>query len=229
MSTVALCAAAEARRRGRPVWLVNASDAESLRGGVLEILHQIDAPEAVARAVREGTATAPDRVWEVLSGRRGLLVLDNADDPGVPAAGDASAPADGTGWIRPGGGLMVLVTTRHTDASTWGAWVRMRALGTLDDASAAAVLRRAASQVDDPGGEALALARRLGGPPLALHLAGAYLAAPFARWRSFAGPCRPVGGRSSRRRASSDVAHRCHHGARDRRTRSPQRGHGDVR
>ncbi|MEU9017827.1 tetratricopeptide repeat protein [Actinomadura sp. NPDC048394] len=186
-STVALRIAVEARGRGRPVWWVNASDAESLRGGILEILHHIDAPEAVAREVREGTATASDRVWEVLSGRRGLLVLDNADDPGVLTAGHPSLPADGTGWIRPDGGLMILVTTRHTDPSTWGTWVRMRTVGTLDDASAAALLRQAAPQVDDPGGEeALALARRLGGLPLALHLAGAYLAAPFARWRSFA-------------------------------------------
>ncbi|MBC6462934.1 tetratricopeptide repeat protein, partial [Actinomadura sp. HBU206391] len=188
-STIALSVAVEARRRGRQVWWVNASDADSLRGGVLEILRQVGASEAVAREVREGAATAPDRVWEVLSARQGLLILDNADDPGVLAAGGASMPADGTGWIRPGGRLMVLVTTRHTDTSAWGAWVRLRIVKTLDDASAAAVLRRSASEVSDgdPGGEeALALARRLGGLPLALHLAGAYLATPFARWHSFA-------------------------------------------
>jgi hypothetical protein len=186
-STVALRLAVQARTRGRQVWWVNAANADSLRGGVLEILRQIGAPEAVARVVREGEPTAPDRVWEVLSGRRGLLILDNADDPGVLAADGASGPADGTGWIRPGGRLAVLVTTRHTDANTWGAWVRLRSLKTLDDASAATVLRGLAPRVGDPSGEeALALARRLGGLPLALHLAGTYLATPFARWHSFA-------------------------------------------
>jgi tetratricopeptide (TPR) repeat protein len=186
-STVALRLAVEARERRRRVWWVNASDADSLRGGVLEVLRQVGAPEAVAREVGEGTATAPDRVWQALSGRRGLLILDNADDPGVLAARGSLGPADGTGWIRPGAEPMIVVTTRHTDPSAWGVWARLRVLKPLDDASAAAVLSGLAPQAGDPrGDEALALARRLGGLPLALHLAGTYLTTPFARWRDFA-------------------------------------------
>jgi tetratricopeptide (TPR) repeat protein len=105
----------------------------------------------------------------------------------VLAAARSAAPSDGTGWVRVGERLMILVTTRHTDPATWGSWARTRTLAPLDDASAAAVLRRAAPALDDPGGaEALALARRLGGLPLALRLAGAYLATPLARWRTFA-------------------------------------------
>src|SRR6201989_3393230 len=58
----------------------------------------------------------------------------------------------------------------------------------LDEEAGAEVRRALAPEVADPGGhEARELSRRLGGLPLALHLAGAYLGSPFARWSSFAG------------------------------------------
>lgn len=188
-STVALRLAAEARRRGRPVWWVNAADPLSLRGGVLEVLRQLGAPDAVAREVREGTPTAADRFWTFLDGtaKRALLIFDNADEPAVLAADGMSLPGDGTGWIRPGGGVLVVVTTRTSDPRTWGSWAQVRVLKALDDESAADVLRGLAPGVEDPTGrEAMALAKRLGALPLALHLAGTYLASPFARWHGFA-------------------------------------------
>ena len=50
------------------------------------------------------------------------------------------------------------------------------------------MLRDLAPEITDPGGqEARELSRRLGGLPLALHLAGTYLGSPFARWSTFAG------------------------------------------
>ncbi|MFI7414019.1 tetratricopeptide repeat protein [Streptomyces sp. NPDC049627] len=187
-STVALRLAAEARGRGWPVWWVNAADPLSLRGGALEILRLVGAPDPVVRAVREGTPTAAEQFWAFLDGavKRGVLIFDNADEPALLAADGVSLPGDGTGWIRPSKGVHIVVTTRTSDPGTWGSWARLRVLTALDDVSAADVLRRLAPQVDDPTGrEAMALARRLGALPLALHLAGTYLASPFARWRSF--------------------------------------------
>ncbi|MEU6378967.1 tetratricopeptide repeat protein [Streptomyces sp. NPDC046909] len=187
-STVALRLAAEAGGRGWPVWWVNAADPLSLRGGVLEILRLVGAPDAVARAVRDGSPTAADRFWTFLDGAvgRAVLIFDNADDPPALAADGVSPPGEGTGWIRPSRSVHIVVTTRTNDPRTWGSWARIRILTALDDLSAADVLRRLAPRVDDPtGAEAAALAKRLGALPLALHLAGTYLASPFARWRSF--------------------------------------------
>ncbi|MDT7846997.1 hypothetical protein [Streptomyces justiciae] len=187
-STVALRLAAEARGRGWPVWWVNAADPLSLRGGVLEILRLVGAPDAVARAVRDGSPTAADQLWTFIDGavKRAVLIFDNADEPAALTADGVSLPGDGTGWIRPSRGVHIVVTTRTNDPRTWGSWAQMRVLTALDDVSAADVLRRLAPQVADPTGEeATALARRLGALPLALHLAGTYLSSPFARWRSF--------------------------------------------
>jgi hypothetical protein len=161
---------------------------------MLEVLSQLTlgAPESVIRLVREGAAIAPERAWEVLNGehsagQRWLLVFDNADNPAVLAATGGTSPADGTGWLRPGTTGMVLVTIRNMDSRAWGRVAQIRELGPLDDAAAAQLLKDLAPGIHDPGGQhARELGHRLGGLPLALHLAGTYLASPFARWHSFA-------------------------------------------
>jgi hypothetical protein len=82
---------------------------------------------------------------------------------------------------------MVIVTSRIKDPGVWGPRVVLRELRPLDEASAGMVLTDLAPRIADPGGtSARSLGARLGGLPLALHLAGTYLASPFARWRSFA-------------------------------------------
>src|SRR5207249_9299749 len=106
----------------------------------------------------------------------------------VLAGAEADTPADGTGWLRADPAGMVIVTTRVRDPHVWGTRVTLRELKPLDDEAGAEVLRDLAPEVTDPGGhEARELSRRLGGLPLALHLAGAYLGAPFTRWPTFAG------------------------------------------
>ncbi|GAA4566899.1 hypothetical protein GCM10023193_44660 [Planotetraspora kaengkrachanensis] len=163
-----------------------------MRGGIIEILRRLDAPESLLREVSDAAPTAADRFWTFLAERparshNALLVFDNADVPSVLAANGRSTPSDGAGWVRGGGGILTVVTTRIGDPQAWGGGVRVVPLRLLDDVTAAAVLRRTAPHIPDPDGrEAMELARRLGGLPLALHLAGMYLTSPFARWHSFA-------------------------------------------
>ena len=192
-STIALAAARMARERGYRVWWVRAADSALLTSGMLEVLRELGAPESVTAPVREGARTAAERAWEFLNrdhgaGRRWLLVFDGADNPAVLAGADADTPADGTGWLRADPAGMVIVTTRVRDPKVWGTRITLRELKPLDDEAGAEVLRDLAPEVADPGGhEARELSRRLGGLPLALHLAGAYLGSPFARWSTFAG------------------------------------------
>jgi CRP-like cAMP-binding protein/tetratricopeptide (TPR) repeat protein len=192
-STVALTAARMARERGYRVWWVRAADTAQLTSGMLEVLRELGAPESVTAPVREGARTAPERAWEFLNrdhgaGRRWLLVFDGADNPAVLAGADADTTADGTGWLRADPAGIVIVTTRVRDPQVWGTRVTLRELKPLDDGAGAEVLRDLAPEVTDPGGrEARELSARLGGLPLALHLAGAYLGSPFARWSTFAG------------------------------------------
>ena len=192
-STVALTAGRMARERGYRVWWVRAADSALLTSGMLEVLRELGAPESVTVPVREGARTAPARAWEFLNGdhvagRRWLLVFDGADNPAVLAGADATTPTDGTGWLRADPAGLVIVTTRIRDPQVWGTRVTLRELKPLDDEAGAEVLRDLAPEVTDPGGhEARDLSRRLGGLPLALHLAGAYLGSPFARWSTFAG------------------------------------------
>jgi hypothetical protein len=96
-------------------------------------------------------------------------------------------PGDYTGWLRPDPAGMVIVTTRIRDPGVWGAGVAFRELRPLDEMTAARVLGDLAPDAGDLAGkDAMRLGRRLGGLPLAVHLAGSYLTSPFARWHSFA-------------------------------------------
>jgi tetratricopeptide (TPR) repeat protein len=191
-STMALATAQTARARGWRVWWVTATDTASLTGGMLEVLRQLRAPETVIKPVREGAPAAADRAWEYLNGphpagRRWLLIFDNADTPDVLAAPGQASPADHAGWLRPDPSGMVIVTTRNKDPRTWGHGITIRELAPLGKDDAAKILADLAPGVRDPGGsQARELGRRLGGLPLALHLAGSYLASPFARWHTFA-------------------------------------------
>jgi tetratricopeptide (TPR) repeat protein len=190
-STVALAAAKTAQARGWQVWWVTAADAASLTGGMLEVLHQLSAPEPVTRPVRQGSPLAAERTWAYLNEGhlrgRWLLIFDNVDTPAVLAASGTGSPADYAGWLRPDPPGMVIITTRTKDPRVWGPRVNLRELRPLDDATAARVLADLAPGVHDPDrSEATDLGRRLGGLPLALHLAGTCLSSPFARWHSFA-------------------------------------------
>ena len=124
---------------------------------------------------------AADVIWQRLADKREpwMLVIDNADDPQM-LAGAGSCLAEGRGWLRPVTGEigMVLVTSRDGSPASWGSWSRRYRLEMLPADTAAAVLADHAGDHPGLGGEqdARLLAARLGGLPLALKIAGSYLA-----------------------------------------------------
>jgi tetratricopeptide (TPR) repeat protein len=180
-------------RAPRYVWWVSAADPSGLTGGLVTVASQLGASLADLEAIGAGSHDGPDRLWALLRGcrRRWLLVFDNADDPcvlGRPSGsgplGQSSSPADGTGWARAARRGLVVVTTRDRDPATWGRDAQILAVEPLDEADAALVLLDYAPQAGDEQSARL-LARRLGGMPLPLQLAGSNLASTASLRRSF--------------------------------------------
>lgn len=181
--------AAELARRARPertVWWVSAADLSGLVAGIATVARSLGANEADLRAMTTLTGDGPDRFWALLdrTSPGWLLVFDNADQPdllGVPGI----PIGDGTGWIRAGGRGLVLATSRQADQETWGREARLMRLTSLSDSHAAQVLLDLAPDAGDQA-QAESLGSRLGGLPLALHLAGKYLSSEITHWSSFA-------------------------------------------
>ncbi|MFD7417098.1 tetratricopeptide repeat protein [Kitasatospora purpeofusca] len=182
-TTLALETAHRATTDGLRVWWIGPADHDALASGLYTVARQAGATEEELRT-RDGA----DVLWQVLEryDRRWLLVVDGIDDPRL--LDNTGSLSDGTGWIRPhrGNGL-VLITTRNGAADAWGPGFRLHHVGGLacaDPGAEVAVTPSPAAQVlieyagSDKGspGDAEALALRLGGLPLALRLAGSYLA-----------------------------------------------------
>ncbi|WP_327048306.1 tetratricopeptide repeat protein [Microbispora sp. NBC_01189] len=157
-------ATAEGGRAG--LW-VNASDLTSLRAGMLAVAADRGAGEGELTAARSGLRAAADLVWDRLdrSGQPWLLVIDNADDPAVLRDGS---------WLRTSPGGTTLVTTRQV-AAHWWPGAELHHVGVLPRDDAARVLCDLAPESGTVE-EAAAIADRLGRLPLALTLAGGYLA-----------------------------------------------------
>ncbi|MFF7586262.1 AAA family ATPase [Kitasatospora purpeofusca] len=173
-TAVALEIAARRSAAGCRVWWVEARNGPALEAALRAVARQAGA----TREELERGDTA-DLLWSRLArlDTPWLLVVDNADDPALlDGPGALSA---GTGWIRPATGPgAVLVTTRDSSRATWGRVARLHLLrpltgGRLD--AAARILRDHAPESAGTPAEAHELAARLGGLPLALRLAGAYL------------------------------------------------------
>ncbi|MFC9034902.1 tetratricopeptide repeat protein [Streptomyces arboris] len=163
-SEVFRIATAEGGRVG--LW-VNAPDLASLRAGMLAVAADRGASEGELTAARNGLRAAADLVWERLdrSGQPWLLVIDNADDPAILREGN---------WLRTSPGGITLVTTRQV-ASHWWPGATLHHVGVLPREDAAQVLCDLAPESGTPE-EAAEVADRLGRLPLALTLAGGYLA-----------------------------------------------------
>ncbi|MEU3714360.1 tetratricopeptide repeat protein [Streptomyces catenulae] len=147
---------------------VDASTSSQLRAGMLAVAADRGASSEEVRAAQEGHRAAADLVWRQLdaSPEPWLLVMDNADDPDLLHGG----------WLRASRRGTVVVTSRQATGTVWGAVkARLHQVDVLPVAEAAQLLHDLA-----PGPHhheaSMILAQRLGCHPLALTLAGGFLA-----------------------------------------------------
>lgn len=154
----------QANRLG--LW-VNASDSASLRAGMLAVAADRGATDGELIGARAGLRPAADLVWHYLdhSDQPWLLVLDNADAPAILRDG---------GWLRTSPTGTVVVTTRQA-AARWWPGAELLQFGVLPREDAALVLRDLAPHAGTLE-DAAEVADRLGRLPLALTLAGGFLA-----------------------------------------------------
>ncbi|WP_327668101.1 MULTISPECIES: tetratricopeptide repeat protein [unclassified Streptomyces] len=157
-------ATTEAGRIG--LW-VNASDPASLRAGMLAVAADRGATDGELTGARSGLRPAADLVWHYLdrSDNPWVLVVDNADTPAILRDG---------GWLRTSPRGTVVVTTRQA-AAHWWPGAELLQFGVLPRGDAALVLRDLAPHAGSPE-DAAEVADRLGRLPLALTLAGGFLA-----------------------------------------------------
>jgi plasmid stability protein len=185
---LALEVAYQAQQDGAEVWWVSAAEPGVLAAGMQALGRRLGVTDA---ELEHGDAA--DVIWLRLTARQDpwLLVLDNADDPQL-LAGAGTDVAEGCGWLRPVTGQTgrVLVTSRDGSPASWGSWPRRHRLETLTTDPAVAVLADHADHHPGLGSEedARRLAARLGGLPLALKIAGSYLAEATAIPAAFTGP-----------------------------------------
>jgi tetratricopeptide (TPR) repeat protein len=209
-TSIALELVARVRQQSERVvdtWWVSAADSRQFQAGMIALAFRVGVTE---EQVRHGDVA--DLLWQQLATRadRWLLVIDNADDPGVLAAGSLPVK-DGNGWLRPldAGRGLVVVTSRDGRRATWGTLGRLRKVGVLDDDDAVQVLIDHAGMGAGSLEDAAALAHRLGGLPLALRLAGSYLHESVSRPAAFADQIVPgtfAGYRALLERGQVDVA-----------------------
>jgi tetratricopeptide (TPR) repeat protein len=173
---LALEVASATADRGAEVWWIVAADATAVTSGMRALGRRLGLPAA---ELAQGDAA--DAIWRALHARMKpwLLIFDGADDPKV-LAGPGRHLSEGRGWLRPvrtGYGLAI-VTSRDGSAGSWGNWCRRHRVPMLGGTEAASLLTDYSGRDPSLGTdeEASALAARLGGLPLALKLAGSYLA-----------------------------------------------------
>ncbi|WP_225850214.1 tetratricopeptide repeat protein [Streptomyces sp. HPF1205] len=152
---------------GRVGLWVNAADRAGLRAGMLAAAAERGARDEELLGARQGHRPAADLVWDYLnrSAEPWLLVLDNADDPAILRDGS---------WLRASPRGTVLVTTRRA-AARWWPGAELQHIGVLPREDAARVLCDLAPHSGTLA-QAADIADRLGRLPLALTLAGGFLA-----------------------------------------------------
>ncbi|GAA3736112.1 tetratricopeptide repeat protein [Micromonospora maritima] len=190
-TTLAQLVARRLAGHGVQVWWISAATEAGLQTGMRQLTVSLGATDGELQRAWSGLDSAPDLLWRLLARYPGrwLLVIDNADDTRLLSPADEPVAA-GRGWIRPPTrrGLL-LVTTRDGTTGTWTAmprpdlhasdrtaWCRLHLIGMLGPADGARILVDFAGERAGTMRDAEALARRLGGLPLALGLAGRALA-----------------------------------------------------
>ncbi|WP_026119566.1 tetratricopeptide repeat protein [Nocardiopsis ganjiahuensis] len=175
-TTLALRLARDARALGYTVFWVSADEPDRMVTALREVALELGADEEQVAEAWAGGASATDLLWGRLEAaeRPWLLVFDNADSPDRLAEAGHTA-CDGTGWVRAGETGLTVVTTRVGTAEAWGEGPRLHPVRELSAEDGADVLIDLAGNAGTEE-EARALSERLGGLPLALRLAGSYLA-----------------------------------------------------
>ncbi|QHC32113.1 hypothetical protein [Streptomyces sp. HF10] len=175
-TTVALRLARFAQGLGRHVFWISGASRDRLSTGMRQVSRELGVPEHDIDAAWSGRSSATDLVWRALDGadRPWLLVVDNLDEPSVAASVDGVV-GDGTGWIRSSAAGLTVVTSRVGNPLLWGGSAACRPVDTLTPEDGAAVLVDLAGAAGSEA-DARQLAEQLGGLPLALRLAGSYLA-----------------------------------------------------
>ena len=174
---VALEVAFQTQRSDADVWWVSAIDTAEFVPGMYAVAELIGVDLERLRHVAPA-----DALWAALAARdkRWLLVIDNADDPGAVLTAPGHAIGDGTSWVRSVDSRgLVLITSRTGNPKAWGGGVELRPVTALSSSTGGQILidlAPASGSLDN----AERLAQRLGGLPLALHLAGAALAEAMA-------------------------------------------------
>ncbi len=162
--------------RALHVWWVDASTARVLADDLREVALRAGAARSAVRRAWKGERSAPDLLWSTLHemAEPWLLVVDNADDIAVLAAGDNDVRT-GRGWIRTPPQLgTVVITSRDGSAESWGRRATIRHTRALNRHDGAAILRELAPHAGNRR-QAVHLADALDGVPLALYLTGRYL------------------------------------------------------
>ncbi|MFH8664501.1 aKG-HExxH-type peptide beta-hydroxylase [Streptomyces anulatus] len=177
-TTVALEAAHRVSRTVSHVWWVSGGGREEISEAMLAIAFAIGALPAEFHRVNPADVT-----WRHLDRLREpwLLVLDNVDDPAALLTSKGSA-ANGVGWMRSPRHShgTVLVTSRESRRERWGSWVEYTPVEALGHEDGARVLLDLAPHAGSTAA-ARSLAEELGSLPLALDLAGSYLAKTRAK------------------------------------------------
>lgn len=182
-STVALALARRRYERGDTVWWVSAGDDVSLSSAMATLARRLGAGDAELARAGDSTHDMADLCWSLVDRAPGpwLLCFDNADSPEVLAPGSMSLPAE-TGWIRTGRSGAVLVTSRLSDAASWGRRTEVRVLDPVGTSAGGEIVLDLLGEAPTHENRhaATKLSNRLGGLPLALYLAGSYLRSGFA-------------------------------------------------
>ncbi|MFF9078772.1 tetratricopeptide repeat protein [Streptomyces rubiginosohelvolus] len=179
----------EQRAAPEQVWWLDARREPSLIAGFTALARKVG-----LRAHELRSEDMADALWGRLAAlaSRWVLVLDSADEPALlDGPGRLSS---GTGWLRPHAAPegAVIVTTRRSAAGEWGGQAVLHAVGPLSVADAGDVLFDHTGPAGGTRRQAEALGRRLGGLPLALRMAGSYLAEVIGMPEAFHDPDTPV-------------------------------------
>lgn len=154
-------------------WWIDGQQAALFEGGLRAVARRLGLPGDVVEAEE-----VVDVLWQRLneSKRPWLLVVDGVSDPSL--LNGPGQLAAGTGWIRPHScpSGLVLITTYDGTTDVWGSGAALHPVLPLAERDAAKVLFDHAGPNAGSWSGAVRLARRLGGLPLALRMAGSYLA-----------------------------------------------------